>query len=150
MTPSLPNRAQLAFDQRLERYAGALRQQRTEGQKAQVAVDHAFARRRDARLAQRERFDVLVEQRAVVGAAAETGRVREDHAQRGRTGQRCIEVEHAARDERQRNGRDEDLGDRSEIETRVGIDGSAAAVAERAGGAFVHGPPAAFDAHDRR
>ena len=127
---------------------------------SEVAIDHAFTGRRNERGTQRELFDVLVDDRTVIGTGVHAGGVIEQHARRDRAmrrraplrnhaRERFVQRERAIGDELQEQGRDEELGQRREIETRVDVDRAGTLVGARhAVRALEEHAAAMFDARD--
>ena len=151
-------RARRRGDRPRERAVLGTREHDAERDEAEVAVDHALAASRDAFANEREAFDVLVEERPIIGARRHPGDVREEIAYgrraRRRTApfgdeiaERCVERERATLDRAEGRARDEDLRERGDVERRRDLGrGRVRRAVERAVRALEDERAVAFDA----
>ena len=148
-------------NERIERTAGDAFDRDAERDEPEVAVDHALAGRGEQRGAQRETFDVLVENRPVIGTRVHAGVVGEQHARgdrrvrpdlplRQNRPERIVERQPILGDELQRERGDEQLRQRREVEAGVARDRTGqGVVARRAVGALEDDAAAVLDPRDR-
>ena len=100
---------------------------------AEIAIDDPLARSCQQLGAEREALDVLIEDRAIIGAGVHAGVMREQHAYRNggefavlpfrkNSPQRLVERKRAVGYQPQSERRNEKLGKRCKVKARIAID----------------------------